>query len=372
MFNLFYNSINSAGSFVGSLPSLASTQVSHLYSTISQYLYKPSTHDNPANTYQANKSPITNRTIRVELVRDTVLTKIPEEKIKEPSSLKMNDLYTEVPSEPTKRLNIGPNEEELIVYRELGKGGSKIALEVSGNRALLLPNIKSKIDSHINRWPEMVDEEVYMSKYLEKNGLLCSKLEKVFVLSQVNEEINTRLPALITETFSKLKEQGIHVINLKDFYSDEDNIFLFKKPDDEKQSLSLDRNQLYDIDVWKNQILPDLVEDFAKLLRSGVTLYSDSLSIALVENATGYSIRYFGFDFSSKHTSLERPNPLSEKTVDKEQLHQQISKSFLEIMESVLIRETNSLMMLPKGANELLKQLNDYFVDIVLTKVLVR
>jgi len=196
------------------------------------------------------------------------------------------------------------------LLRFLGGGGSKKAIGLQGDRALLLPNMDvSDLNDVIDRWKRIVDEEVYMSEYLTKVGLLSPQSQRVRVVVSKNF-YRIQIPAYFSETFESLgKTKNWFIIDgnnssvstWKQFEH-----YLFEKEDERR------------IEKHWDSVIDSLLTDIAKIMLYNIPTPSDSLNIAVVkrpseQNVCQYEVRYFGFDFSSKLEALALPT-LKEET----------------------------------------------------------
>ncbi len=185
----------------------------------------------------------------------------------------------------------------------LGNGGSKQAVEIARGRALILPNTDADPIAEIaSRWERMVLEEVKMSKILTRLGLLSPMSEQVSVtLTESSESV---IPAYLSETFESLGEtKGWFIIDMKNSFSStwkRGKHFLFNSDSDRLD----DKN-------W-GSVIDSLLTDVAKICLHHIPAGGDSLNIAVVKKPSKatlcqYEVRYFGFDFSSKHDPLDIP-----------------------------------------------------------------
>ncbi len=185
----------------------------------------------------------------------------------------------------------------------LGKGGSKMAIQIGKGRALILPNMSiDPIADIAGRWERIVLEEVKMSKILTGLGLLSPLSEQVSVtLIESSEHV---IPAYISETFENLSLKGCFIIDMKNTYSStwkKGKHFLFQS---DKERLN-EKN-------W-DSVFGSLLTDIAKIWLHRIPVGGDSLNIAVVKTPPDsavcqYEVRYFGFDFSSKSGYLEIPD----------------------------------------------------------------
>ncbi len=79
------------------------------------------------------------------------------------------------------------NIKKVKTLKILGSGGSKKVIEISGNQALILPNMDVDPTYRVkDRWPRMIDEEVLISKLLHSINLLGVQLKRVKVFIESN------------------------------------------------------------------------------------------------------------------------------------------------------------------------------------------
>lgn len=216
---------------------------------------------------------------------------------KKDKKLESIPLYVQTTGEKVKR----------IVLSFLGSGGSKCAYELEGGSALLMSSEEnfSYIANSI-KWSEMVDEEITGTSRVRDLGLLACDLEKATVFMTNDSTIG--VPAYITETFSQLSSKGIWIIDQKNPRSSTWKRSLFDKKEDS-----------FDEGKWQ-KILNPFLKDIVKLLQNNFWLCGDNLNMAILEKSdegdgVNYEVRYFGFDFSSKHDQLSF-NKLKPEEID--------------------------------------------------------
>lgn len=195
--------------------------------------------------------------------------------------------------------------QQAKLLETLGKGGSKKAILLDNNRALLLPNMSTdSIEDILSRWKRMVHEELVMSEILTKLDLLSPQSRRVSIsfLNDSKEEI----PAYLSKTFKALSEtQGLFIIDTKNPDSStwkKGKDFLFKSMDDR-----LNENN------W-DYVLEQVLNDIVKICIHHLPISNDSINFAIVKNSSEsllsqYQVRYFGFDFSSKYRTLKILTP---------------------------------------------------------------
>lgn len=221
-----------------------------------------------------------------------------------------------------------PNQELFVIDDEisktekligmLGAGGSKKAILLENETALLLPNLDTICVQHIDYvtstatlWQDMMQEEIAISSVLTSVGLLCSEPKYVEVALS-KDSIQERLPAYICKTFKSLANEGNFIIDTKNWRSStwrEGKDFLFTT---ETERLN-EKN-------WSATLDP-LLTDLAKIVLYRLPSNTDSLNMAIIkkpivseESSNQYEVRYFGFDFSSKRAIT--PTPTMEKFTD--------------------------------------------------------
>lgn len=125
--------------------------------------------------------------------------------------------------------------QEMVALKILGQGGCKRALLLDNGKAILVPNMDvDPWDTIQSRWPRIVDEEIQMSQFLQKVGLLGPQLQKVQIFSE--KDSTEGIPGYMTDAFDTLKEKNIYIIDRKNFESDTwtGNQKLFENREDAK------------------------------------------------------------------------------------------------------------------------------------------
>lgn len=178
----------------------------------------------------------------------------------------------------------------------LGFGGCKVAYLVEDGQALLIPNTSADPLHQVKfRWKRIVKEEVAMSKFLSAIGILNPRSEMVTISFKYNCQ-QVSMPAYICQSFQALAEnEHVYVIDQK---NEESSMWKQRLFDSDEE-----RNK---IESWDPVVLP-LVEDIKKLMRYRVYTSTDCQNMAVQKTDSGYVIRYFGFDFSSKTWALQIP-----------------------------------------------------------------
>lgn len=236
-------------------------------------------------------------------------------------------------------LFVGEERNEEKITRILGQGGCKRAYQLSNGRALILPNMSVDGLTEIqSRWSRIVEEEVWMSKLLQENGLLGMQMQKVNVYAE--EDAEHSIPAYIAESFEALAERHIYVIDVKNSSSSTWKGKLFDSLDEANNP-----------ENWR-PVLEHLATDISKLIHCQFPLGGDSFNIAVVKELSGYKIRYFGFDFT------EKSGPLPTKKIrGEEDFSSKVERAFSIAIEHVLFNEYGASCFLPSEAYTLLASL---------------
>lgn len=175
--------------------------------------------------------------------------------------------------------------------KKIGGGGTKTAYQLEGtDNVVLLPNF---IDGPwlVSIFDRICDEEVFMY-----NHLLSKNLIGLAVLHCYVQRIDTDMPAMIglyAPSFSSFENKRAHILDKKDTIT-----FKWIPP------------TIDSVQDWILVFNP-LIEDLNLLLDSKVVPYGDSYNFLLAEKGSPYysgsgkyAVRYFGFDFASKHHTL--------------------------------------------------------------------
>jgi hypothetical protein len=185
-------------------------------------------------------------------------------------------------------------EKEITVT--LGKGGSKRAVSLGEDLALLLPNNNKWLF-----WKKVVEEEVVMSKVCESIG----------ILSPLSKCVKIRIggcnffPAYTSKSFSHLASQGLFVIDVKNRGS---STWV-----EGKHELFQGMEAKLNVENW-DIICKPLIEDLAKCIFFSVDTNGNStINLAVQKkdkssDASEYQIRVFAFDFSDS-SPFPRPIP---------------------------------------------------------------
>ncbi len=237
------------------------------------------------------------------------------QKISELSNSQLNTyLYKQIGDESGKENPVFFVHDESGTQREpilhiLGHGSHKTAFEIARGRALILPNIDDEnVEEFAACWGRMVEEEVRISKLAQAAGLLSSRNKLVNISCSPNRSGGT-VPTYICETFENLsKTKGWLVIDAK-----ASNSSIWKKG----TSFFSSQEDRLNPEKW-DFVLDRLLTDIARFMRFVVPCEGDARNFAVIETMQGYQVRYFGFDFSDKNTSLKECNwGQDEKTIRK-------------------------------------------------------
>jgi len=191
----------------------------------------------------------------------------------------------------------------LKITESLGLGGSKHAWKLENGQALIVPNtaLENLAKTDLKNWSRIVKEEVEMSKFLTQVDILNPRSEQVS-LSFIYDGKECTIPAYTSQSFQTLAEQeNLFVVDCKNH----------KSSTWRGQDLFASKQERVDLKNWDALVMP-LVEDMKKIVKYDIPNNSDSSNYAIQKTTEGYSVRYFGFDFSSKHSPLRIPT-LSQK-----------------------------------------------------------
>ena len=257
----------------------------------------------------------------------------------------------------------GKHPEKLLEI--LGQGGSKKAIKLSNNRALILPNMDVDSVSDVSkRWERVVLEEVAMSKALNSIGLLSPSLKQVNIsLNETSEDV---IPAYISDTFENLaKTKGWYIIDQKNTKSSS-----WKK---HENHLFNSEQDCLNINNWKSVIDP-MLTDIAKICMYDIPVATDSLNVAVtkktgdsLKGASEYEIRYFGFDFSNKNQPLSIPT-LEQKNLSTNH-RKKVEFLLFSLLENVFFHEFDEEFALKKHVVEFIDKLVSKYTDEVLSRI---
>lgn len=204
--------------------------------------------------------------------------------------------------------------EKIKLGKFLGSGGSKMAYEIEGGKAILLPNTVDNLNDVVIRWKRMVDEEVGMTEILTKTSLLSPQPKKVMISFSPE---TPQIPVMISQSFENLgKTHGLFIIDTKNLQSCTwkwKKDFFFKS-----QEERLDEKN------WDSVMSP-LLMDIATSYVYDIPIFRDTINFAVqkidsTSAVSSYQIRFFGFDFTSKHRILELPVGQITKSPDRDEV----------------------------------------------------
>lgn len=182
---------------------------------------------------------------------------------------------------------IGAERKALTIGKCVGRGGAKQALEISEDEVLMLPSANHGFDV----WRRIVDEQVRISDELIELGILTVQSKRVDLY--LSKDSDQPLPAYTRSSFKGLAKKGMYVIDSKKPESSCWKAKSYFKGDENRSA----------VESWLPIVKP-LLQDIYTLAKNNAFFGSDSLNIVIIENEQGYTARYFGFDFSSKHVAL--------------------------------------------------------------------
>lgn len=215
---------------------------------------------------------------------------------------------------------IGKHQEEI--QGVLSGGQYKKAYKLSGDRALLLPNMDNR-----NRlffptvWKRMVKEEVKMSQFLNEIKLLSPDSRLVGV--SISENSDEKIPAYISICFDAMKKaKGCYIIDGKDGHNINDSSTWVKG---EKFLFKAEEIRMI-VENW-DSVTKKLIKEVLTLCSHGISIDSDCASIAIERKPVSkdcsiskYNIRYFGFDFSKSCMRGEEPNILANYAITEDDI----------------------------------------------------
>lgn len=197
---------------------------------------------------------------------------------------------------------------------EVGSGGSKSALDLGNNRVLLLPR-----KGPISMWHRIVHEEVAFSQFLQKEALLTPVLERVSVSAPGS---SGQIEAYTAPSFKGLAESGLFIVDAKNAFSStwvQGKDFLFAS-DEER----------FEPSNWE-PILKSTVEDLKKVCAWEIPSGGDSLNMAVVKQADGFVLRYFGFDFTSESREAHVPTTAMPPSTVTKKAMKKLLVNFLDV-----------------------------------------
>lgn len=175
-------------------------------------------------------------------------------------------------------------------------GGSKIAytMDIDDTLALLIGN--TDVENPCSYWENMVDGEVTVSNKLQEAGLLTPNNRKTTIYLDENQ--TKSLPGYFSDKFSHLATQNRFVLDTKNHQTTpwKGNLF------------SSEEEMMSNIDTWKH-LLESFAEDIDRLYQLSMPNAGDCINYIIIKDNSGYSLRYFGFDFASKTGSCLKCTP---------------------------------------------------------------
>lgn len=205
-----------------------------------------------------------------------------------------------------------------------GCGGSKCAFKLDNKHALIIPNVRSALPAGV--WRSVVHKEVGMSQWLRQHDLLTPVYQPATVYFS-KDCSGPGVLAYYGVSFDAIRKKGIYIVE-RDSLPKEGSDLPQKIFDSSDPS----------VETWKC-LLQGVMQDIPNMYRVGVKpAQMDAIHWVLIKSDscphTPYTMRYLGYDFSSKKmqpdTSFSQP-PLN--PIDKE--HQSIfeldANSFLNM-----------------------------------------
>lgn len=214
----------------------------------------------------------------------------------------------------------------------LGRGGSKEVYDLGGlYSALVIPNMNvDSFEDIAARWKRIVDEEVKMSEFLASVGLLAPKLIPTRVA--YSDLPGMSIPAYRAIAFSDLfASEGLYVIDRKNPESStwkKGQNFLFNSTEERLDEKNWDF------------VFDSFLTDILKICTGHLPTKGDSVNIAINLKFMGkdkdeFEVRYFGFDFTNKQTSIFIPQ-VEKNTTYRLKLDSNKAKTLIEKFLSVI------------------------------------
>lgn len=215
------------------------------------------------------------------------------------------------PSEEKKSLVVWIQDSEGlhkdVLLEVVGYGGFKKAVKLESGLVLLIRNMDVEniedveaVSAIAARWQSAVKEEVGMSQWLSKLDLLSPLSQEVCVFLAPDAE--SSIAAYSSESFDGALSRGVHIIDVKNPLKSTWKICRDRIFSSEEERMKLES--------WDSMVR-SLLKDVAQVCKYDVPYGVDSLNIAIIKTSDDpllYAIRYYGFDFSSKHGSFELPD----------------------------------------------------------------
>jgi len=178
----------------------------------------------------------------------------------------------------------------------IGTGGTKTIYQVSDSICIALPNLTDG-PALRHAWPRIVSEEIQISKTFDRLGLLHPDINpcQVTIPGIKEHEPASTLDTFYMPTFSSLVDNNIYVLDGK----------IRTSSTLPKDITIMSEDQMDDIDEWLKIFMP-LFDDIKIMCKDGIYATGDRKNLAVIRNDDqSYSIRFFGFDFTSKYTKFQ-------------------------------------------------------------------
>ena len=201
----------------------------------------------------------------------------------------------------------GKTKTGVLAGPALGLGGTKSFYQVTNGLVMAVPSRASE-DAIAARWEDILEDEVRTTAWLNKAGLLTSRIRAVAAELNLRGE-RVHAPTYVATDFEHLAKQGVFVMDVGN-------------PEATRGRLRGRFNPEYNLEdehVYRLALRP-LKRDVEKLAELGLGMNHDMNNLAFVRRGhpfhTGseaeYEVRVFLFDFSHPGYRFVRPDqPLS-------------------------------------------------------------
>lgn len=189
------------------------------------------------------------------------------------------------------------------LYPILGYGGTKTTYGINKSIVVFEPNTTDG-QGLINIWNRIIADEIQMSLFLQKIGILTL----TFNICKIKNKNQKVIQTISAQSFESEINNGIYIIDTKNSRSS-------TWPKDGSLSLFTPNLDPYDINNWLDIMKPYIL-DIKNLVKNNICLSGDSLNLAFVKKGSTahsssdllFEVRLFAFDFANKHYALDIKN----------------------------------------------------------------
>jgi len=189
---------------------------------------------------------------------------------------------------------------DLSAYPIIGSGGTKTAYAINNQVVIFRPNWLDG-QSLINIWHRIIHEEIQMAELLTRIGIPTLK----FVLCRIKIDPDQIITTISSQSFESEVPNGMYIIDTKNSRSS-------TWPTDKSLSIFSPDLDPFDVNNWLG-VMATYIADVKTLVQNKIFLLGDSLNLAFVSKQSKFhsgsnlpfEVRIFGFDFASKHFTLD-------------------------------------------------------------------